>query len=144
MIPQPSTQTLVEQLHPDCTLTWSPDRSQVVTVMRGSSDAMIDAWADRSIEIRKSWPNDKPMQLILDMRNSESTKHSEKRSAEIAKVRPELNTYFAVVLKSGLRAQLISLVFRGLRLTGSKVQFFFSIPDAQRWIARAVGRLSKS
>lgn len=141
MIPERTGEALVEVLHPDCKLVWDADHSLISITMRGTRHEMIDIWAKRSIEIRQEWPSDKPLCLLLDLRDGEATQYSQVRAKEIASVRPELTTYFAMVVKRSLSAQLISLIFRGLGLTGSKVRFFFTPQEARLWIEKSVSKL---
>ncbi len=134
MLPAPAADILVEQLSPDCRLEWTPDRDLITVTMIGVRQATIDAWTDRSIEIRKVWPSEKPLLLLIDMLKSDTTQYSRARSQEIAKVRPELVTYFALVVRKNLTAQLIKIIFGGLALTGSKVRFFFTVDEGRRWL----------
>jgi hypothetical protein len=69
----PTQQTIttedVEVLAPGVTIEWLSDHRIMIMTASDSSRGTVDVWINRSMELLREWPADKPWMTIIDATN---------------------------------------------------------------------------
>ncbi|MBX3081055.1 MAG: hypothetical protein KF716_05430 [Anaerolineae bacterium] len=138
-----------EELTPDCTFEWVAEGRIRLTTLRSTDRVTIDAWYDYCVQFREQWkPTEPPLFLLVNITTAieELTPYARQRSVDIARFRPEIPTYCAVLLPESLIGQIIKLYIWSITTFSPnlKVQVFFDFEASLQWLMSHVEKHSQA
>lgn len=115
----------------------------VVFRLDGNKREMLDAYANAMIESVTAWNQDDPVHLSLhDVRNCGVSPYTRARLEDIIRARPDLKSYYAVLLPAGLLGNVIKGFAEGtIRRMDQKmrpdshIKCFTDEAAVQQWLA---------
>jgi hypothetical protein len=128
----------VEELHPGLTFQWILDRRGIAFYAENSTRGLVDAWADKLIEIAKAWPRNLPLVVLNDFSGKDCavTPYNQQRNRELLKMFPDLRIVTAIVVKQSLTMHMSRLFIRVIPKSKADVYLTFSRHEGLAWLKK--------
>ena len=133
------SQSVIEELVPGLTFEWIFDRRAAAFSAQHTSRELVDAWANKIIELNDIWPRDHSFYILNDFSGKDcaSTPYNQQKNRELVKMFPYRKTVSALVVKQNLTMQLSRLFIRALPGT-KNVYLSFSRAEALAWLKKQI------
>lgn len=130
----------LEQLHEGLTFQWIFDGKAVAFYAENTTRGLVDAWADKLIEISKTWPESRPLYVLNDFSGKDCavTPYNQQKNRELLKMYPRRKSVTAVVVKQSLTMQLSKLFVRVIPSSRVNVYLSFSRDEALAWLKKQI------
>ena len=133
--------SLIEELVPGLTFQWLFDHRAMALSAQHSSRDLVDAWANKIIDVARTWPTNRSLYILNDFSGKDCmvTPYNQQKNRELAKMFPQLKSVTALVVKQNLTMQLSRLFIRAL--PGNKnVYLCFNREEALAWLKQQMER----
>jgi hypothetical protein len=131
--------SVVEELVPGLTFQWLFDKRAIALSAEHTSRELVDAWADKIIEINKLWPDDRCLYILNDFSGKDcvSTPYNQQKNRELMKMFPHRKSVTALVVKQNLTMQLSRLFIRAIP-GNKKIYLSFNRDEALAWLKKQI------
>jgi len=128
----------LEVLHTGLTFQWIFDGKGIALYAENLSRGLVDAWANKLIEVGKTWPIDRPFIVLNDFSGKDCavTPYNQQRNRELLKMFPQLRAVTAIVVKQSLTMHMSRLFIRVIPQTRAEVYLSFSRDEAMAWLRK--------
>lgn len=125
------------ELVPGLTFEWIFEGRGIMFKAQHSSHELVDAWANKVIEVSRNWPRDRRLFILNDFSGPAcvTTPYSQQKNRELIGMHPYLQTYVAVVVRQNLTMQLSRLFVRALSRQ-RPIFLSFSQDEAMAWLRK--------
>ncbi len=135
--------TATEKINENFTLEWLRDGKIVVFNVTSVHREMVDAWANKYIEILSNWQSELPLLTLHNFLQADSivmTPHMRRRSQEFINLRPDVATRTAIVMPKSLFSNATRVFIQSLpKPNPNRIRkMYFSVEDAMVWLEEAL------
>jgi len=129
----------LEELCPGLTFQWLFNRQAFALYAEHSSHKLVDVWAEKIIEITKSWPKNRTLFILNDFsgKNCTMTTYNQQKNRELFRMFPGYKTINALVVRQNLTMQLIKLFIRAVP-SDRPIHLSFTREEATRWLKQQI------
>jgi hypothetical protein len=129
----------LEELCSGLTFQWLFNRRAFALCAEHSSHKLVDVWAEKIIEITKTWPKDRTLFILNDFsgKNCAMTTYNQQKNRELFRMFPGYKTVNALVVRQNLTMQLIKLFIRAVP-SDRPINMYFTREEATSWLMKQV------
>jgi hypothetical protein len=129
----------LEDLCPGLTFQWLFNRQAFGMYAEHSSHKLVDIWADKILEVTRTWPKDRTIFVLNDFSGKDCavTTYNQQKNRELLRKSMGHKVVNALVVKQNLTMQLTRLFIRALP-KDKPIYLTFTREDALSWLKKQI------